>query len=180
MGEATFYLLAKFESIEDAKFAEDFARIVLEELSNFQDEWQKIRKNEQISPIERHKILLKKFPLVKKYIRLPKPPKEDLPMNYLAGACEITNHFDLYSQGKLVKLSDYVWHLASWNNISEFFYRLGARKVIWESDEYVDIFELLEERLRRPEVKKNIRKFSKEKIKKILIAHKIGRKENEK
>ena len=179
MGEATFYLLAEFKSEEDAEFAEDFARIVLNELSKFFDEWQKIRQKQTISPIERHKMLLKKFPLVAKYIKLPKPSEGDTSMNYLAGECEITNYMNLYSEGNLVKLSDCVWHLASWDNISEFFYRLGARKVVWNSDENLDFFELLQERIENiPEVKKKIRYLSKEEIKRILIAHKIGRKES--
>jgi len=181
MGEATYYLIAQFESDENAKFAEDFARVVFKELSKFSDEWQKIRSNQNKSPIQRHRILLKKFPLVRRYISLPKPPKEDVCMNYLAGQCEITNNFNLYSERNSVRLSDYVWHLASWDNISEFFYRLGARKVIWRSEEYFDYFDLLEEGLKdMPEVRKKVRQFSKDEIEKILLALKIGRKENDK
>ena len=68
--------------------------------------------------------------------------------------------------------------MASWDNIAEFFYRLGAKKVVWESDEYFDYFELLESRLNEIEEINVKDKFSKSEIRKIFLAHKIGRKEN--
>jgi hypothetical protein len=178
MGEATYYLLAEFETSEDAKEVEEFARIVFEELSRFQDEWQTIRNTQGKSAKERHKILLKEFPLVAKYISLPEPPDDDPPMNYLAGYCEINDNYYLQSDGRYLRLSDEVWHFADWSNIAEFFYKLGAKRVVWESDEYFDFFELLEEKLVNTEPKNYKNKFSKEEIRKILLAHAIGRKEN--
>jgi len=178
MGEATYYLLAEFETEEDAKEAGEFAGLVFEELFKFQNEWQKIRDDRRFSVEERHKMLLKKFPLVAKYIRLPRPCRDDPNMNYLAGHCEISDCYSLYIQGKYLKLVDEVWHLASWDNIAEFFCRLGAKRVVWESDEYFDYFELLESRLNEIEEINVKNKFSKSEIRKILLAHKIGRKED--
>jgi hypothetical protein len=179
MGEATFYLLAEFETKEDAKEAEEFARIVFDELAEFQEEWQIIRDIQDKPTKLRHKMLLKKFPLVAKYISLPEPPDDDLPMNYLAGHCEISKNYCLEADGRYVRLSDTVWHFADWDNIAEFFYRLGAKRVVWESDEYFDFFELLEERLVNTEPTTHKNRFSKEEIRKILLSHKLGRRDND-
>jgi hypothetical protein len=178
MGEANYYLLAEFESEDDAKFAERCARVILAELVAFYDEWQDIRTKTHKTVAERHKLLLKKFPLVRKYIWLPSPPKgrEDPAMNYLAGYCDVTCDFELSSEGRYVKLHDYVWHFANWDNIAWLFYRLGAKKVVWYSDEYMDFWDVLRAKLEKCEgPRRRPKRIPRDELEVMLIASELGK-----
>jgi len=139
MGEATFYLIAFFDSKELAEEISKYARYILKDLAKFHDDWHEIRHRYDIPVHERHRMLLERHPLVAKFIELPEPPSDDdVNMNYLAGKCEMHDDFKLSVKLNCITLSCYVWHLADWNNIKDLFYKLGAKSVTWWSDEYVD------------------------------------------
>jgi len=174
MGDATYCLLAEFSSEEEAEFAEKIARLVLEQLASFNEEWQKIRHETGKSVIKRHKYLLRKYPLVRNFIRLPKPVSDDSFMNYLAGECEMNRDFELYRDERYIKLSCCVWHLASWDNIAEFFYRIGAIRVTWESDESIDPWMLLELRLEKEPIR-TVERIPREELEVIAIATVLGK-----
>lgn len=145
MGESWFYLKAKFPDERSAARAEIIARAVLKELAEFHDAWQKIRNEGDIPVRKRHEMLLKKHPLVAEFISLPEPVDGDAPMNYLAGECEMRADFDLWRDENTMYLQCNVWHLGSWDNIADFFYRLGAARAGWLNEEWVeDYFELIE------------------------------------
>ena len=143
MGEATYYLIAEFETEEEAELAEARARVVLDDLVEFENDWQKIRGDSERPEKERHNKLLKKHPLVDNFIRLPDIDKNDPNMNYLAGKCEMNDDYAMHLIGTGIHLSCTVWHFATWNNIENFFFRLGAGRAGWFSDESMDPFELV-------------------------------------
>jgi len=120
VGEATFYLKARFGSGDEAKLAVKIAKHVLDDLAEFHDDWQRIRNETEIPVKERHEMIKKMHPLVAKLIELPEPKGSDVCMNYLAGKCEMHKGYELYSSGEWVCLSCICWHLASWDNIEEF------------------------------------------------------------
>jgi len=144
MGEASYYLLATFNSKEKAHKAYLCAKVILKDLAEFQKDWQKIR-NKKGTAKEKFQKLLKRHPLVAKFVDLPEPPENDPAMNFLAGHCEITKEMELRYEGKQIKLFDVVWHCADWDNIGRLFYKLGASRVAWVSEEAIDPFELLED-----------------------------------
>jgi len=145
MGESWFYLKAEFPDERSAARAEKIAKAVLKELAEFHDDWQKIRKERSIPVKKRHEELLKKHPLVAELIKLPESPDDDDAMNYLAGECEMRGDFDLWREGSTIYLQCIVWHLGTWNNIADFFYKLGASWAGWLNEEWVEnYFELIE------------------------------------
>ncbi len=148
MGEATFYLKAKFKSEREAELAVKVAKPVLDDLAAFHEDWQTIRYHNNIPVNERHELLLKKHPLVAKFVELPEPEPEpedddDVNMNYLAGKCEMHGYYEIYSDGEWVRLSCECWHLATWDNIEKFFAEIGAVEVGWISDEHIDPFDAI-------------------------------------
>jgi len=78
VGEATFYLKARFGSEDEAKLAVKIAKYVLDDLAEFHDEWQRIRNEIEIPVKERDRILKEKHPLAAKLIELPEPKDEDI------------------------------------------------------------------------------------------------------
>jgi hypothetical protein len=176
MGEATYYLMAEFGSEEEAERAARYAAPILREMAEFNDAWQEIRHERDRPVAERHEALLSRFPLVRRFVRLPGPREDDPNMNYLAGECEMGEDFQLVTMGSRVGLSCVVWHLASWDNVEEVFYGLGARKVYWTSDEYIDPWDLVGAYLDRMEVpERRPEPFDREELEIHLIAHEIGR-----
>lgn len=175
MGEATYYLIAEFETEGEAELAEMRARVTLDDLVDFENDWQKIRRYQEETVKERHDELLKKHLLVAKFIKLPDIKEGDSNMNYLAGKCEMNEYYHMHLIGTGIHLSCTVWHLASWDNIENFFFQLGADKAGWFSDESIDPFELLESQLHGSH---NTEKFSEETLKSeidtILVANKLA------
>lgn len=168
MGEATFYLKAEFENEHDANQAYTIAQKVFEDLMNFQNDWQKIRDGTPV--IDMHNKLLKDHKLVALFISLPEPKEDDRGMNYLAGNCEMPEDFELKIAENEIYLSAYVWHLATWDNIQEFFFKLGAIRCGWVSDEYLDPWENVENAMAKfPSVKK----FDEEMLKKWCLMFKL-------
>ena len=175
MGEATYYLIAEFETEEEAELAEARARVVLDDIVEFENDWQEIRNNVKDPCLERHVKLQEEHPLVDKFIELPDIDGNDINMNYLAGKCEMNEYYEMHLIGTGIHLSCTVWHLASWGNIEDFFFRLGAEKAGWFSDEHIDPFELLESQLHGSH---NTEKFPEESLRSeidtILVANKLS------
>jgi len=175
MGEATYYLIAVFDTEEEAELAGMRARVTLDDLVKFEDDWQNIRGGQKRAVEERHEELLKKHPLVAKFIELPDIKEGDSNMNYLAGKCEMNEEYNMHQIGTGVHLSCTVWHFATWDNIENFFFRLGAEKAGWFSDEHIDPFELLESPLHGSH---NTEKISEETLRMdidtILVANKLA------
>jgi len=139
MGEARFYLKAKFPAQKEAHQAKEIAELLFKDMISFGDDWQKIRNDHAKSPGERHKILLKKHRLVKELLDLPSPQENDWNMNYLAGECEMTEDYEMtLGKDNIIYLSALVWHLGSWDNLCRVFEKLGAVATGWVSDEHAD------------------------------------------
>jgi len=150
VGEATFYLKARFGSEDEAKLAVKIAKYVLDDLAEFHDDWQRIRSETEIPVKGRDRILKEKHPLVAKLIELPEPRSNDVCMNYLAGRCEMHKGYELYNNGEWIYLSCICWHLASWDNIEKLFIKLGAIEVGWISDEDFNPFDAVPVRIVTP------------------------------
>ncbi|MEM2619205.1 MAG: hypothetical protein QXR87_06960 [Candidatus Hadarchaeales archaeon] len=163
MGVARYYLLATFRSEREAHRAYLCAKAVLADLAEFYDDWQKVR-HEKGTAQERFRRLLRRHPLVAKFVELPKPPKNDPAMNFLAGHCEITQGMTMELHEHEIWLTDMVWHCASWRNIARLFYQLGAVRVAWMSEEDFDPWELLSERYEEKKVDKLPDKVIKEEL----------------
>lgn len=175
MGEATYYLIAEFETEEEAELAEARARVVLDDVVKFENDWQKIRGYTDRPVKERHDELLKKHPLVAKFIELPNIDETDVNMNYLAGRCEMNEYYEMRRNGEAVYLSCTVWHIATWDNIEDLFFRLGANEAGWISDEYIDPFEMVGEQLHEPQNTRNIPEETlKRDIDTIRVANKLA------
>ena len=174
MGEAGYYLIAVFDDEKSAETAMNYAKYILMDLAKFEEDWQNIRMNRAMPVKERHKMLLKKHPLTAKYIKLPRPVESDRSMNYLAGECEMDKDFELEREGNQIRLYAYVWHMASWDNVRDLFYKLGAKVVDWMSDEYVDIFDILEDEIsdtvKPPDAPEPLTEKEMEKLKFDIIA----------
>ena len=182
MGEATYYLIAEFETEEEAELAEMRARVVLDDIVKFENDWQTIRGDSERPVKERHNELLNTHPLVAKFIKLPDIEEndvdideKDINMNYLADKCEMNDEYGMHLIGTGIHLSCMVWHIATWDNIEDFFFRLGAEKAGWFSDEYIDPFELLESQLHdSPSTRKFLEETLRSEIDTILVANKLA------
>lgn len=179
MGEAVYYLIAEFETEEEAEMAERRARVVLGDLAEFEGDWQQIRDDHERPVKERHEELLKKHPLVEKFIELPDIDDNDPMVDYLAGKCEINTGYEMRRNDIAIYLHyGLVWHLASCDNIKDFFLRLGAEEVAWISDEHTDPFELVVEVLKGLHGPQSAEKFPEETLRReidpILVAKKLA------
>ena len=176
MGEATFYLVGEFPKNTNIELVQRFLSIIAKNLVDFQEEFQNIRWNAKETVLKRHKTLINKFPILKKYIRFPKPVVHDLNMNYLAGFCDMTEYSILVDEvDDILKIILYaeVWHFADWTELVTLLYKLGAIRATFYSDEYVlDIVQdsRLTEQMKRP---KEIELLSKDKIMEEVIISEI-------
>lgn len=170
MGEATYYLSATFASEREARRAYLCAKAVLADLAEFHDDWQELR-DESGTAEERFRRLLRRHYFVRKFVELPKPPEDDPAMNFLAGHCEISRWMQMELEGEEIRLTDTVWHGASWSNIARLFYRLGAVRVAWMSEEDFDPWELLD----RGYEEKKVEKLPDEVIEKELLPRALAR-----
>ncbi|MEM2618266.1 MAG: hypothetical protein QW356_02090 [Candidatus Hadarchaeales archaeon] len=135
-----YFLLAEFETEEEANRAYLCAGVILADLAEFREDWKKIRDSEGTAG-EKLRNLLRKHPLVAKFIELPKPKKED-EMDFLA-RCGITEDMVMDQVGNEIQLCDVVGGETDWDYIGQLFYRLGARRVAWVSEEAIDVWEVL-------------------------------------
>ncbi len=145
MGEATYYLKATFPAGVDMGKIEEIVNKFCKEMARFDDAWQDIRHSAG-TPMERAMNLKAQFPQVWEGLKLDrleiKP--DDVVLNEFAGELDMTEDFNLYVEGNVVKLHDTVWHMATWGPLAEWFESIGATKATWLSDEELDPFSEME------------------------------------
>lgn len=136
MGEAYYHLLAEFSSHTDMWRAEKLIKPVLKQMIAIEDEWQELRGTG--NPLEIYDRLMKKYPLIKVFFKLPIPKKSDKSLNAWSGLIDMTEDYHLTTKGKVLRLSCEVWHFADWSMLVNIFYKLGAIHCQYYSDEYID------------------------------------------
>ena len=165
MGEATFYLKAEFKNEGDAKIAEKIGEVVLNELNEFNNKFQSIRDNINVSIADRIGSLLDSYPLIEEFFDLPSIKKSDVVLNELAGWNEIEkdNQFDFRREENILYLSNEIWHFSNWDGICHLFEKLGAIKTGYASDEYIDVYKCIDM------YKSDITPLKEEKLKEIIF-----------
>ncbi len=64
-----------------------------------------------------------------------------LPSTLFAGELDITTDYNLDIVGNEIRLSDYVWHMASWDRFVTWMQKRGSTKARWTSDEETTPFD---------------------------------------
>ena len=136
MGEATYYLKARFRNAEAAELALEPVRAFLAEVGRAQAWWQKHR---HLAEAEFWPEFRKLFPATTKY--LGTLAKGDC-NNGLAGEMSFGDEPDnIGVVDDELRYSEYTWHLASWGRLCEYLENeFGAVKAAYVSDEYADVF----------------------------------------
>ena len=160
MGEATYYLKARYESQEQAKAAVEKITTFRQQMDQAADFWQSQRHTE---PEGFWPVFAATYPEVYAYLTKYATPSETLygdvshPWvgsfdcnNSLAGLLDAGTLDDLESarvdgdDPYLVKLYAMVWHFADWEPFAAWIEaETGAQIATWISDEYVDYFDCI-------------------------------------
>ncbi|KYC52813.1 MAG: hypothetical protein AMQ22_00604 [Candidatus Methanofastidiosum methylothiophilum] len=146
MGEAVYYIKARFESEEKLnKLYPKIEKFINQGIEAY-DWWQDNRGMERSG--EREKFwneFQNKFPMI--YAYLGDLAGKDCG-NALAGHLDFGNEGDvehsLCMSGPILTYSSLVWHFADWTRFANALKEIGALKVDWISDECMDPFELLD------------------------------------
>jgi hypothetical protein len=143
MGEATYYMKARFVVLNEEK-KEEIKKFFIEG-SRAEDFWQDNRGKE---PSWFWKEFSEKFPEVTDYLLSQDGIGNDC-NNSLAGLLDFGDEDTIDSQmefeGNIMRYSAYVWHFANWDPLCGFLIkRFGASICDWLSDEYVNYFDLLQ------------------------------------
>lgn len=169
MGEATYYLKARFKSPAAAKKAEPLVLAFLQEAEKAGDYWQKNRGGIS-GPAKKAdqfwKDFADQFPLVTKYLKAPlfRQYKEltkgkwgytkgeplfggdhnnGLAGNMSFGSSESEDNLSV--NGAVLAYHEYTWHLASWDELCAWLkIEFGATEAKWLSEEYANVSDLLE------------------------------------
>jgi len=141
MGEAGYYLTARWNTHDDLDAQKDRITAFLDEGVKAQDWWQEHRRMDA-EPF--FKEFESKFPTVFKYlqtcIKLEDPNNE--PARVLNFPDEDVN---LKFANGWMSLSGIVWHLADWDPFRDFLKsEFGAEAAGWVSDEYLDPWSCIE------------------------------------
>lgn len=145
MGEAVYYLKAKFPSGIEAKEAERKFKFFLEESVEAYDYWQN---NRGWSPKEFWHEFKHRFPIIAPILRYAPDKVDGDCNNALSGEisfadCEVKNLMEQpLVEGRYLLYHALVWHLANWGRLEQWFKSIGAEEVEWFSDEHIDLFDL--------------------------------------
>lgn len=141
MGEAEYYLKARFESEEKLKELYPKIKEFMYQGAASYDWWQENRGMQCDKFWVEFK---KKFPMV--YTYLGDLKNKDC-NNGLAGSLDFGSKedvdFNLSMNGDVLTYYATVWHFASWYLLKEAILKIGAIRAGWISDEDIDPFDLL-------------------------------------
>jgi hypothetical protein len=149
MGEATYYLKAYFNSNDDAKRAMVQITPLIEQGIEAQDWWQDHRGMDESERPEFWKQFSERFPAVTEYLGETRSRNSLVGgdcNNELAGELDFGSDSDIESlmlNGSEIWYCGYVWHFADWTRLADAFYRAGAVKVNWISDENMNPFDTI-------------------------------------
>jgi len=144
MGEATYYLKARFASAEDAeRVFEDF-KTALARLYDLNERWQAMRDKRELACAQRRVLLSREFRDLEGMVPWGAIDEHcrsfasgDAPMNCCAGEMpDIGGDPQVEVNGDEIWLSDMVWHSTSWDGVAHWLRQRGATGVGWISDEY--------------------------------------------
>jgi hypothetical protein len=136
MGEAIYYLIAEFPNKNIMDIAIKILKPIFKQTIKCQDEWQKIRGTG--NPIKNYEYLMDKYPLVNTFLDIPKPKRDDISMNDIAGTLDINEDYTLYTYNTRLELICEVWHFADWSGFVKLMFKLGASYCNYYSDEYTE------------------------------------------
>ena len=140
MGEAVYYLKAKFPSETEAKEAERKFKIFLEESIEAYDYWQD---NRGWSPKEFWHEFKHRFPIITPILRYAPDKVDGDCNNALSGEISFGNEIEnVQVEGRCLLYHSTAWHLANWRRLEQWLESIGAEEVEWFSDEHIDLFDL--------------------------------------
>lgn len=146
MGEAIYYLKARWASKEDAEDAEASVEHFLQRMAYCEDAWQDSRGGGEKAGLRLRADYRDVFDLLQ--IPLPEAGPHGAVdwSNYLAGELDSPfidpDHVHEW-EGAELRLSGEVWHSADWTHLADALKRLGAKKVVWRSEADMNPFEAL-------------------------------------
>lgn len=143
MGEATYYLKARFNSAGELSSKMGEIKDFFEQGCNAEDYWQT---NRDKKPSEFWPTFKQEFPLIVEYLG-DKFVGGDC-NNDLAGVLNFGSEEDvdhaLRHEGAILYYSAYTWHFANWDKIANFLEKyFGAVATNWLSDEHLNPFDCL-------------------------------------
>lgn len=149
MGEATYYLKARYETKEQCEAGVSAFAALIEQGKEAEDYWQS---NRDKTPEEFWPEFIEKFPAVAYYLRVDVLGVESLEgqdmNNGLAGKLDFGAGGDDEpgTDGEtLLTFYATVWHFAEWDGLAAWLRRKTDAKVVgWLSDEYLDPFDCLD------------------------------------
>lgn len=141
MGEATYYMKARFASDKIARGKLAFISKFILEGQRAYEFWQKHRHED---PIQFWPTFKENFPEVSKYLASGDLLGGDV-NNVLAGHLDFGGEDDHATvQGDIIKFAATCWHFAEWDLFTTYIIeRFGAFDCKWVSDEYLDPFECI-------------------------------------
>jgi hypothetical protein len=154
MGEAVYYLKARFESREDVERAMPQVVTLIKQGIEAQEWWQEHRNMEQDDRPAFWKEFVERFPAVTEY--LGETGHSTFRNSIVGGDCnnELSGELDFGCDesdlesimicGNEIWYSALVWHFADWTRLAESFYRFGAKRVGWISDEDMNPYNVID------------------------------------
>lgn len=143
MGEAVYYMKARFESEEAAEKALPVVTGFLRRMAECEDEFQSSRDGDK----EAYEALAAKYSDVFEGLGI-KPPADGNyhSLNCLAG--QLNSPFgageeDIWLGGAELLFSGMVWHFADWTPLENYLLSIGAVKAAWLSDEDANLFDAI-------------------------------------
>lgn len=149
MGEATYYMKARFSSEEAAQAALPKLKAFIDEGLKAEEWWQDHRdwqREDALGPAKFFEEFQTRFPQV--YLYLKDQCGHDFKdcNNRLAGLLNFGDEeTDPYQEDDQIRFSGVVWHCADWTAYENWLRDvLGAVNAGWVSDEYIDPMDLIE------------------------------------
>jgi hypothetical protein len=143
MGEATYYMKARFESAEAAQQALPRIKEFLEQMAKAESDWEKSFAPDNRTVGERFEELRTKYSSVFELLKLDKvferKGKSDTSMNFLAGQLSSPvrdPQWKIWRDGDDIVFHGTVWHYADWEPMARAIEQLGADYAFYISDEY--------------------------------------------
>ncbi len=142
MGEATYYMKLHFGSSEEAAAALPKVAAFIDEGRKAYDYWQGHCGKEPFWPE-----FQAKFPEITNYLMYIKVFGDDS-NNTPFGLLDFGTDETPFDDGSDVAFAAYVWHFAAWDPwLTYLMHRLEAENFNWLSDEYVELWPLLDRRV---------------------------------
>jgi len=138
MGEAVYYMRARFKDAETAIAVEPVVRTFLERMAEAENAWQ----NSRSGGVEADQALRAKYLDVFEMLGISQMPESDAQSrNYLAGILDSPANdpsWDLQVSSDEIQFFGEVWHFADWAGLARALGKMGAIQTGWISEEYAE------------------------------------------